>query len=360
MLLTAVVTEKVQAFSITIDNRVITLVDTPGFDDTFRSDYEILKEVATWLEVSYKAAHSISGIIYLQPITSGRVTGGMKRTFDVFEKLIGSENFGQVILVTSKWDTLRDVGFRDAEETEKQLKEIFWEPLIQKGALTARFSGDRQSALQIVERLSFDQRDTSNLPLAIQREMVDEARNLDQTTASEVLSKFHTMEKRLDAEVKARRDAEAELSRKTEEHQKRIDLEQAQFKKVLADSAAEKAQTVSRMQEDWEKRFKSLQNEVSRVTTDQGVDLPPPYTEVLTPRNIGWLYELAERYTLDFILVGKYMLISSHNLIKDTTHTLVRKFRPTIAKGYSRIEWVCVSKPNPYCTSMLMKLELRR
>jgi hypothetical protein len=277
------------------------------------------------------------------------VTRGLRRTFDVFEKLIGSENFGQVVLVTSKWDTLSHEGFRVATETEKQLKEMFWDPLIQKGALTARFSGDRQSALEIVERLSFDQRNTSNLPLAIQREVVDEARTLDQTTAGEVLSRFNTMEKRLDVEVKARRDAEAELNERTEEYQRIISIEQAQLKKVVADSAAEKAQTVSRMQEDWEKRFKSLQSEMSRVTTAQEVDLPPPYTEIPTPHNAGWLYELVEHYTIDSILIGKFMLRSSYNHMKDTAHMVSRTFRPTPAVDYSRIEWVCVSNQNPQC-----------
>ena len=44
-------TYKVEPFIITRDNdpRRIVLVDTPGFDDTFLDDTEILRRIAIWL-----------------------------------------------------------------------------------------------------------------------------------------------------------------------------------------------------------------------------------------------------------------------------------------------------------------------
>lgn len=38
-------TLKVEAYSISIGGRVVTLVDTPGFDDTYKSDVEVLLSV---------------------------------------------------------------------------------------------------------------------------------------------------------------------------------------------------------------------------------------------------------------------------------------------------------------------------
>ena len=35
-----------------LGNRRLVLVDTPGFDDTYEEDVEILKRIATWLEKS--------------------------------------------------------------------------------------------------------------------------------------------------------------------------------------------------------------------------------------------------------------------------------------------------------------------
>ena len=41
------------------------LVDTPGFDDTDRSDTEVLREIASWLTASYSNSIKLHGIIYL-------------------------------------------------------------------------------------------------------------------------------------------------------------------------------------------------------------------------------------------------------------------------------------------------------
>ena len=37
------------AEELTLDERVVTLIDTPGFDDTSKSDTEILKMIAIFL-----------------------------------------------------------------------------------------------------------------------------------------------------------------------------------------------------------------------------------------------------------------------------------------------------------------------
>lgn len=58
---------------------VFYLVDTPGFDDTLKSDIEILMDVAGWLNKAYKAKIPLTGIIYLHRINDVRVGGtGMK------------------------------------------------------------------------------------------------------------------------------------------------------------------------------------------------------------------------------------------------------------------------------------------
>ena len=36
-----------------LDNRRVVVIDTPGFDDTTRSDTDVLKMVAAFLETSY-------------------------------------------------------------------------------------------------------------------------------------------------------------------------------------------------------------------------------------------------------------------------------------------------------------------
>jgi hypothetical protein len=60
--------------------QTVYLIDTPGFDDTNRSDTEVLKEIARWLVASYKGKILLNGIIYLHRITDIRMQGRPGRT----------------------------------------------------------------------------------------------------------------------------------------------------------------------------------------------------------------------------------------------------------------------------------------
>ena len=116
-------TKTVKPYAVKIDGRVVTFVDTPGFDDTYRGDTEILAEVAEWLKVSYQAEQRLTGLIYIHDITTTRFTGTMLKNLRVFENLVGVDNFSNVILVTSKWDKLIDV--KEGEIRESEIKQEF-------------------------------------------------------------------------------------------------------------------------------------------------------------------------------------------------------------------------------------------
>jgi len=55
------------------------LVDTPGFDDTYKTDTEILREVAGWLTVAYQSKIELTGIIYLRHGESPHVQETLRR-----------------------------------------------------------------------------------------------------------------------------------------------------------------------------------------------------------------------------------------------------------------------------------------
>ena len=44
-------------------NQKVVIVDTPGFDDSTRTDYEILEEIARWLEDTYVGPDSPLSLI---------------------------------------------------------------------------------------------------------------------------------------------------------------------------------------------------------------------------------------------------------------------------------------------------------
>lgn len=165
-------------------DRKFVLLDTPGFDDTDRSDTDILREIANWLIISYENSVFLSGIIYMHRITDVRLGGSSLRNLRMFKKLLGEDPLPRVILVTTFWDLIPTL--KDGELREQQLcqEHGFWKDMIARGSRIARSLQDRDSALSILELfLPFK----SGVVLEIQRELVDQGRVLKETNAGAYL-----------------------------------------------------------------------------------------------------------------------------------------------------------------------------
>ena len=107
------------------------LVDTPGFDDTNRSDTEVLRSLAAWLTASYASGIQLSGMIYLHSIQLPRLQGSAIKNIKLFRSLCGDDALRKVVLATTRWDiTDPDV----AEKREQQLKETnnYWGSMVAK------------------------------------------------------------------------------------------------------------------------------------------------------------------------------------------------------------------------------------
>jgi hypothetical protein len=98
----------------------IYLVDTPGFDDTYRSDSEILREVALWLNKAHASALKLGGIIFLQRMSDVRVGDSGIKNIKMFQKLCGDDSLASVVLATTMWDLAEG---RKALDREKMLKQ---------------------------------------------------------------------------------------------------------------------------------------------------------------------------------------------------------------------------------------------
>ncbi|KAK0742638.1 P-loop containing nucleoside triphosphate hydrolase protein [Schizothecium vesticola] len=107
----------------TIDGvaRRVVLIDTPGFNDTTRTDTSILSEIAGWLAEDVKLA----GIVYLHRIQDNRVSGSAAKNIDLFRELCGTESLGSVVLATTMWDAL-PLEKAAAREAELKGKKEFW------------------------------------------------------------------------------------------------------------------------------------------------------------------------------------------------------------------------------------------
>jgi len=210
----------------------LVLVDTPGFDDTNKSDLEILQMVSDWLQKIYEKDIKLAGIIYLHRITDNRMAGSPHRNLRMFGELCGDQAVKKVVLVTTMWDKVQqDKGVR----RENELFENYWKTMTDYGASTARFSNSANSAWKIIE-IILKQHETE--VLLLQEELVDLKRALNETQAGKTL---YSDLQRILAEQRdtvrslaeqARDESKPQLARELEAELKRI---QKDFDKTFSE-----------------------------------------------------------------------------------------------------------------------------
>ncbi|KAI0925666.1 hypothetical protein AcV5_008344 [Taiwanofungus camphoratus] len=146
----------------------ITLVDTPGFDDTTKSDAETLTIIANFLSDAYRKKVQLNGIIYLHRISDNRMGGSAMRNFNLFRDICGEAALSNSAIVLNMWDEVsRDV--REARERELFEKDIFFKPAITAGASKFYHENSVPSAHTIIRYLAAKH----PKPLQIQKELVD-------------------------------------------------------------------------------------------------------------------------------------------------------------------------------------------
>ncbi|KAH6889675.1 P-loop containing nucleoside triphosphate hydrolase protein [Thelonectria olida] len=239
-LMSHTVSARVYAYQPTPE-RCVYLVDTPGFDDTSRSDHEVLKEVAFYLSQIYRNNVQLAGIIYLHRITDNRVSGTALKNLNTFKKLCGDEAFGHVILATSMWnDTLDEIGNKREQELMTTAK--FWGHMHKSGSHVARWLGNEESAKTIIRRIIEIHDSTGNTVLKIQEELVNGNLSLDETAAGqEVHKEIAAAKAQLQEEIKTLREAQELMMRESNETMaKELALQQKEFEKQLA--SADEAQ----------------------------------------------------------------------------------------------------------------------
>ncbi|KAF9004213.1 P-loop containing nucleoside triphosphate hydrolase protein [Cyathus striatus] len=163
-------------------SRRLVVVDTPGFDDTFVDDAEILRRISVWLAVSYTKDMKLAGVIYLHEISQTRMLGTTRKNLEMFHKLCGDDALSSVVLGTTKWsEVAQDVG----DKRVKQLRDNFWKDMIEKGSDVFKFEKTNQSAWNMVNHLLQKHKDVESLRL--QKELVDLQKIIPDTDAGKEL-----------------------------------------------------------------------------------------------------------------------------------------------------------------------------
>ena len=136
-----------------------------------------------WTELldRYEKGLTFSGIIYIHRISDNRFSGITGQNFNLLRKLCGESALKNVIIVTNAWTgDSQDVN----EAREKELSARFFQPALDIGAQMVRHYNTTESAHRIIRRIA----DNPPLALQIQREVVEEGKDMMSTAAGETLA----------------------------------------------------------------------------------------------------------------------------------------------------------------------------
>ncbi|KAF4596310.1 hypothetical protein EYR40_008005 [Pleurotus pulmonarius] len=161
-----------------LDGRMVTLVDTPGFDDTTKSDTDVLAMIAAFLTASYEQGKTLAGIIYLHRISDFRMSGLSTRNFRMLRHLCGEKTLKNLAIVTNMWGEV-PAAVGEAREAELASQDLFFKPALDKGATLLRHANTFDSAMNVLRYIIGN----TPLPLQIQSEMVDGGMALSETAA---------------------------------------------------------------------------------------------------------------------------------------------------------------------------------
>ncbi|RDB17530.1 GTP-binding protein A [Hypsizygus marmoreus] len=166
-----------------LDGYRITLIDTPGFDDSKLRDTDVLAMIGAYLSFAHKRGKVLAGVIYMHRILDNRMGGISSRNFKMFRHLCGDSSLQNVVIVTNMWGQI-DLHVGEAREKELATKDIFFQPVLKKGARLARHDHTLESGHAILRSLLGRQPQM----LQIQREL-ETGMDLSQTSAGKELNR---------------------------------------------------------------------------------------------------------------------------------------------------------------------------
>jgi len=240
-------TQEVRAYEFFHKGTNYILVDTPGFDDTTRSDTEITEQILTWLKTSLLEGTRLNGVIYLHRISDPRMGGTALRNNRMFRKLCGEDAFKNVILATTFWEWVTlPIGAKREEELCSNRD--FWGGMLEKGAKIVRLKNNRQCGLDLLEKISAN----GKVVLSAQDEMVNQGQSVSGTSLlREEREQIERVQRELEAQLEAallQIEIDAAYARKEQELEMQRERERLQREREAQRVAEERRQA----REKWE------------------------------------------------------------------------------------------------------------
>jgi hypothetical protein len=227
-------TTNVKAYDVTLDNITYSLIDTPGFNDTKRTDKAVLDHITQYLSDQFKAGELLSGIIYLHPISRPRFQGTDTLHASVFRELCGLKTLKNVVLATTHW---KDVDLATAEAREEELfaeNDLLGE-MIDDGARTWRITAHKNPKLCRELIISFANSKATALKVQIQVDSgVESSATALLTKQLRELELAHQRE--IEEQERIAAAAEAKCQRQMREHEERHRVEVERQKRRAAEA----------------------------------------------------------------------------------------------------------------------------
>ncbi|PWW78611.1 hypothetical protein C7212DRAFT_21302, partial [Tuber magnatum] len=245
-------TGQVESYSFEHAGATVTLVDTPGFNDTARSDTEVLTEICDWTSETFRENRLLSGIIYLHNVTNVRMDGSSVKNLRMFQKLCGRGALKNVFLTTTQWSKVTDQAEGEIRERALCKERNFWGLLIERGATLQRFHGTRESGLKLIDQLMPKQ----PAALDIQDQIVTQKKTIVETDAGQCINEeLIAQEEKYKKEIESlERDCQAAIKEKDEEMKELLAEERAKAQEKLEKAAAEKRRLAEMHAEEMRKR----------------------------------------------------------------------------------------------------------
>ena len=201
----------------------------------------------------YRQGCKLHGIIYLHRISDDRVGGIDKANFGIFRKLCGDKSLKNVIILTNMWSRVTK------EKGEGRVRELetlddFFKPALAKGArLMHNTKETADSAHQIIRSIIANHPET----LTIQRELVDQNKDIDKTAAGqEVDKKMAELVAKYEQKLREQIEAMEQARRERDEETRKELLEETQ-------KAEEKIMKIEAERKSQAELYKRLQNDLA-------------------------------------------------------------------------------------------------
>ena len=242
----------VTPYEVTVNSVELVLVDTPGFDDSSMSDCQILQAIASWLEKTYEKGCRLNGLIYLHPINIKRMEGSAVRALHLFQRICGQDNYKNVLLATTFWNTIEHCKDEGIDREQRLLQtEGFWKSMKDGGAQTRRLSRNYKGIIPAILNMATQPKVT----LDLQNQLKDGV-PLEQTMAGLFVKddSKELEEQHLAKSLRMKKDFDKLL----EEHEKKHSAARAAHHRSTAEETETVIATTKKQTEDLEHQIELL------------------------------------------------------------------------------------------------------